>query len=382
MSTQLSQLSYGIRQYGIFVIFGLVGVVLIYNLGRYSYEACCTKKASPSPIVNVTFGVLENLQFAQKPTLSSGVTFNLETVDGQIPKEATKTAYVYPIPQKGAGLDYAQRAKAAADNAGLEGAQQEQNSDTTFLFINPADQNQRMTFHYVYDNIEYKYENLTSYVSLEIGSSPTAKDAENLAKTFINTVRPDILRSNRKILDTMMIRPSYTYVQPASGEQQEVSTQPQANITILNMTRPPLNGTPLISSSTEDSLIKFAYTGITSSGSSNPNQKQYRLLYGKIIFWPIDEEPGKLPIQDQGIYPLKPTLQAWQELQAGKGYILNAVNQGDNFNVRKVYMAYFEPEIPAKYIQPVWVFEGDKVDDSKFLFRAIVPAASYSSPVQ
>jgi len=52
--------------------------------------------------------------------------------------------------------------------------------------------------------------------------------------------------------------------------------------------------------------------------------------------------------------------------------------------MRKVYMAYFEPEILAKTIQPVWVFEGDKLNDSTFLFRAIVPAVAdgYYTPVQ
>jgi len=55
-------------------------------------------------------------------------------------------------------------------------------------------------------------------------------------------------------------------------------------------------------------------------------------------------------------------MQAWNELQQGKGYIANFGQQGDNgqITIRKVYLAYYDTEVPQTYLQPIYIFEGDK----------------------
>jgi len=70
-----------------------------------------------------------------------------------------------------------------------------------------------------------------------------------------------------------------------------------------------------------------------------------------------------------GIYPIKTSEEAWEELKSGKGYIADL---GDNskgtITIRKVYLAYYDPGQYTEYFQPVVVFEGDNN------FVAYIPA--------
>ena len=52
---------------------------------------------------------------------------------------------------------------------------------------------------------------------------------------------------------------------------------------------------------------------------------------------------------------------AFSELQNGQAYIANlGLNKDDDvLKIRRVYLAYFDPDIVTEYYQPIYVFEGD-----------------------
>jgi hypothetical protein len=58
-------------------------------------------------------------------------------------------------------------------------------------------------------------------------------------------------------------------------------------------------------------------------------------------------------------YPLRPIDQAWDELQAGKGFIAQLDAGVSDVTVRKITLGYFDSFEPQKYMQPVYVFTGD-----------------------
>lgn len=73
--------------------------------------------------------------------------------------------------------------------------------------------------------------------------------------------------------------------------------------------------------------------------------------------------------QKPATYPFRNINEAWTQLLAGKGYIANlGNNSGGNVVVRKVYLAYYDSRQSQDYLQPVFVFEGDKD------FFAYIPA--------
>ena len=66
---------------------------------------------------------------------------------------------------------------------------------------------------------------------------------------------------------------------------------------------------------------------------------------------------------------MKPSSTAWEELQAGRGFIARYPTNGAiSIVVRQVYLGYYDSFDPQMYLQPVFVFEGDNG------FLAYVPA--------
>ena len=68
-------------------------------------------------------------------------------------------------------------------------------------------------------------------------------------------------------------------------------------------------------------------------------------------------------------YPIKTSAQAWADLVAGNYWPASDVD-GNAVTIRNMYLAYFEPVTLTNYLQPIYVFEGDKN------FVAYVPAVT------
>ena len=118
----------------------------------------------------------------------------------------------------------------------------------------------------------------------------------------------------------------------------------------------PQNDTlPSVTLDPDESNVWFMLTG------GGTNQK---IIAGEYHHFPIDKEK-------QSTYPIKTAQQAWNDLQAGKGFIASLGENEDNtIKIRNVYLAYFDPAQYAQFYQPVAVFEGDNG------FVAYVPAVT------
>jgi hypothetical protein len=91
---------------------------------------------------------------------------------------------------------------------------------------------------------------------------------------------------------------------------------------------------------------------------------QSSLIGSEFHYYSVDEEKFET-------YPLKSSSQAFEELKASKGYIANlGLNKEGKVTIRKVYLAYYDPNEPAQFFQPIIVFEGDNN------FFAYVPAVT------
>ena len=72
------------------------------------------------------------------------------------------------------------------------------------------------------------------------------------------------------------------------------------------------------------------------------------------MFWDVDKETF-------ATYPLRSVEEAWNDLNAGLGYIANPGSTGSNLiNVRKIYLAYYYSDNPSNFLQPIYVFEADR----------------------
>jgi hypothetical protein len=87
-----------------------------------------------------------------------------------------------------------------------------------------------------------------------------------------------------------------------------------------------------------------------------------QIAEAQFIYWDVD-------LSRNGMYPVKTTADASNELKQGKGFVTARFAPNTEIIIHKIYLAYVElPEEYQKYLQPVYVFEG------QFGFRALVPA--------
>ena len=120
----------------------------------------------------------------------------------------------------------------------------------------------------------------------------------------------------------------------------------EADFVRINLFRSDLDGLKVLPPNPKNSMISFLFSGLRTLGK--------RIIEINYTYYPIETETF-------ATYPLKITQTAWQELQGGSGYIANlGENQDGQITVRNVYLAYFDSDQPQNFLQPIFVFEGDR----------------------
>jgi len=75
-------------------------------------------------------------------------------------------------------------------------------------------------------------------------------------------------------------------------------------------------------------------------------------------------------------YPIVSVVQAWKDVQEGKGIIASVVPKGfnlfepkpnpkvDEILINDIYLAYYETRTPQNYLQPIYVFDGNYISNN------------------
>jgi hypothetical protein len=107
-----------------------------------------------------------------------------------------------------------------------------------------------------------------------------------------------------------------------------------------------LDKMPVMPEIPKDGSVPFLF-----SGSRNPGK---RILH--VVF-----RHNKIDKDIFATYPLKSVDTAWRELASGNGYVADlGDNEDGNITIRKVYQAYYDSTELQNFLQPIFVFEGDK----------------------
>jgi len=79
-----------------------------------------------------------------------------------------------------------------------------------------------------------------------------------------------------------------------------------------------------------------------------------RIIEVNYNYYPIDRETFST-------YPLKSVQTAWEEFQKNQGFIANlGENDKNEIIIRKVSLTYYDADKPQHFLQPIYVFEGDR----------------------
>ncbi len=133
-------------------------------------------------------------------------------------------------------------------------------------------------------------------------------------------------------------------------------SQSEANLIKINLFRRDYDKLPSLGVNPNQANVWFIISG---------NQDQGKQIIGaQFYYYPVD-------VTQFSTYPLKTSGQAYKDLQAGRGFVSNLGNNNKGkITIRRVYLAYFDPNEVTQFYQPIIVFEGDNG------FVAYVPAVT------
>ena len=344
--TDIAVSSRRIIRYGIyFVIFILIarfalrGATTIYN------RLFPPPEAKPT----VTFGKLPAIPFPPRENVPS-FTYTLQTPEGTLPTFPNQIE-VYFMPPKQTGINDLQIAQSKASSLGFktEGKVLNENVPNVYIFDKEnTPSNLIMNIITGVFSISYDFNIKPSVLS---GLPPTPEEASSRAQS--------LLRSAGVLTEDLSGPVTNQLLKVSGGKFVPAISLSEANITKVNFFRKgygPEEAMPAVTSSIPEANAWFMFGG--QAGGTEVIAAEYH-------HFPVNPE-------NSSTYPLKPTQTAWDELSAGKAFIANVGTGNSNITIRRVYLAYYDPDQYTEFYQPVVVFE-EGVDNG---FTAYVPAVT------
>jgi hypothetical protein len=343
----LTETAYHARRAINWAILGAIAYIIlriIWSVLVVVYLAIFPPKPPPP---THAFGKLPAIKFPP-PAASppSALTFRLETIEGAVPP-ASDSAAVYFMPKAAANLLAITRAQDLATRLNLS-PNPIQETKNIYRFEDPELPLRRMRYDIVSNNfiLRYAFEQdagLFSQRNLPLPQAAIA-EARSMLQTF-DLYKEDLAEGTAK----------ESFLKLSGAQFIPTTSLSVADALRISFFRAPINGMPLVSANPDEGPIVFIFSG------SDISKK--RILQFAYTYWPVD-------LTNFASYSLKPTSQAWEELQGGAGFIARYPTNSTQAVVRTVALAYFDSYDPQTYLQPIFIFEGDAG------FMAYVPAVA------
>ncbi len=298
----------------------------------------------PPPPPTVAFGKLPPLDFPGKNDQLE-LSYRLETIQGRVP-DLSNVGRVYFMPQAGPNLLGLDRAKDKAKKMGFASPPQALSS-TLYLWSDNAAPPTTLGMDIVTGSfaLRYAYENDQNLLNQK--HLPSNEQAAAEAKDFLN--------ANKLLTEDLKTgRIEYAYLRFTPPELISAISLSEADFVRVNLFRADQDEMRILPPDPKNALVSFLFSGAREGGK--------RIIEVNYTYFPIER-------QSFATYPLKTPTQAWNELQAGDGYVASqGQNEEGQITIRRVYLAYYDSEAPQHFLQPIFVFEGDRD------FFAYVPA--------
>lgn len=290
----------------------------------------------PRTLIDARFGKLPPIKFPSERAPTEPITYTQEFIGGTLP-ESSPSAIVYFTPKPSPNFLSLERAKDFAKNLGFQ-TEPVALSQTLYQWTDTE-----LPLRYLKKDIVtgsfslnydfYKDPTILTEKSLPYGKAAISEAFGSVGKYGLDTSSMD--ESNARV----------SFWKSSGSQLLPAPSVSEADIVRVDLFRTSIHNFSLVTPNYREALVYFLFSG--SSGKK-------RVLSFRYIFRTIE----------QGIfanYPIKTTKKAWEELEAGKGYIANwGAVKGTHATIRKVYLAYYDSYEYEPYLQPVFVFEGDE----------------------
>jgi len=337
----LSQASYDTKEilkWGGLFIAGLVVVVIFIQMFLIVKEAIFP---TPPPKPTVAFGKLDPQLFPASVT-GKKLTYKINTLSGYLPTFPNQMK-VFKIKTATPDLLSLSNAKTEVAAAGFTNAPT-QISDTNYEWTNTdrAGLSQKINIDIVNNNFTLTSNFLSSQSALP-GTLPNEKDSIIAATYYlnqINTLPIDI--------DTSKTKTSFFAIQ--NGSLTPATSLAAAGAVEVNFFQKDVDKLPIVYEQPNSSNINVLV---------GPKEEILQIQY-------FYQTPGS----ESATYPVKTSIQAYEDLQKGIAYIASYDGSSSSVSIIDAFPAYYISSQAQKYLMPVIVFEGSGN------FTAYVPAVT------
>ncbi len=302
----------------------------------------------PKPIPpNHAFGKLPAVKFPEVASGSATLALQLETIEGGVPV-ASESAAVYFMPKSAPNLLGLNKAQEFATNL-LFDPNPIAESKNIYRFNDPREPLRRLRYDIVSKNFIVRYafeQDASAFLNKNLPLEEAAKQ-EAIALLQSYDIYP---------IDFEDGPSTATFLRLVGNKLVTTTSLSQSDAVRINFFRKSIGETSIVTPNPDEATISIVFSGAS--------EIQKRIIQFAYTYWPID-------YVTTATYPLKSSATAWEELQAGQGYIARYPTTGaTSAVVRSVYLAYYDSFDPQTYLQPIFVFEGDNG------FVGYVPAIS------
>ena len=302
----------------------------------------------PKDISNPVFGLLDPLEFSQKALQSSSPAYVLNTKDGRLPSNLPDKMTVYKY--KTSKFSY-QAGKDAKD-------------DATTLGFTDNDLTSDLK-----GNI-YSWRNIISGASLTINidtrelkmftqliGKQDQLTAGRLNQESASQRGKGVLNSLKRLDDPLYTAGTQKVVLGKFSGNAIVPTEvlKEAQLASVDFFRE-VNKVPILGPDPKRGLLRAYITSATEKFTNNP--------LVEYTYWEIDT-------QSNATYPISSVEDVWGAVSKGAGVLANVSSRESNafqdykpvkvdrILINKIYLAYYETPKFQKFLQPIYVFEGN-----------------------
>ncbi len=334
----LTEASYYFRKIAPFAILGGIVIFIIYYGIQLIILLVQLQQPPATPvsqIVNPVFGAIPRPIIANA-TPSAGLTYILDTIDG-VTVSASPAANVYFLPKAPARLGFKENVFLMAKNLDVntELANYERQGDSAVF----TDAKNRFVVDVNSYNFDYEYLYLANenerLAEAYIPSADTINEKAVEILSKVGRYPAELARGKRNIV--------YLAFNPQTDELTVVDKPENANLVEVDFYREDIDSLPAASPRYYNSpnylVLLFDNQG-------------HKVVKAKVSFFDRSTE-------QIGVYPLKTGDQAWEEFTSGNGYIVSGGDGLSQVNIKRMFVAYFDPDVAQDYLQPIYVFMGE-----------------------
>lgn len=344
----LTEISYYSRKLLPFAIIGILVLLIFFYAIKVFFLYLDVQK----PTVTLTDKALGNIASPQIKSLtpSGTLNFTLDNVEGK-PITATDSAKVYFIPPAVSRFGFTDKIYLMAKTLGIDTDNTKYKLASTEAKF--TEDTQSLSIDITNFNFTYEYDVKKDSSIFSNALLPPQNTIEQTATDFLRKVDryPEELAKGKVHTYYSVYNPLSNKLMPTDAKNKD------ANVVEVDFFRPDIDTFSVVSPKFPNShnyvIMVFNDTGP-------------KIIKAQVKFFEKSDA-------QVGVYPIKTGDQAFKELQEGKSSLIS-LPTGSNIIIKKMSMAYYDPDVYDQYLQPVYVFIGDDGNENDGSFVGYVPA--------